>query len=324
MNIVLLQTQLPLQEIEHLLHEFPQYLFLSFTESTYKNLSQENWSQVEILYGSRMGEEELQRAHQLRWIHSPEQELNKLCIPAIEEKGNIIITAVKEENLHQVGEFVIGAILAFSKNFFHWQKADQHPNILWDSKWRESMWTLPGKKFLQIGLNKMGTEIAKRASELKMRVYGVDSRENFHPYCHKTFSYEHINSLLPDADIIAITLPKLGEHEGFLGEKELELMKEGSILVLIGNPKVIDEEALLAYSNKFRGILIDAMYQTPISSSSPLWKIQNLIITPDVSARPKTHESQAFAIFRYNLRQYIHSNFKDMRNTVNRTENLLL
>lgn len=325
MNIVLLQSPLSLQDIEHLLHEFPHYLFLSFTESSYKNLSQDNWSQVEILYGCRLTEEELAMAPQLRWIHCPSQELNKLCLPAIEDRGNLLLTAIKEENLNQIGEFVLGGILAISKNMFHWKDADLHPNVLWDSKWRENMWTLKGKNFLQIGIDKVGSEIARRASQMDMRVTGASPEATFHPHCSNTCSFSQLHAHVPQADIVCLSLPRTTAYEGFFGKAELALMKEGSILIILGNPKNVDEEALVAMceAGKFRGVLLDAMYQTPIPPSSPLWKAPNMLITPDVAPRPKAKQGASFATFRYNLRQYVHGNFKDMRNVLNKPKGIL-
>lgn len=92
-------------------------------------------------------------------------------------------------------------------------------------------------------------------------------------------------------------------------------MKQGSILIVIGSGGVdADALAQIAESGKFRGILIDASYQTPLPATSPLWNIRNIIITPEVASRPKSTERQAFRTFLYNLRQYLHGNFQDMRN----------
>lgn len=321
MNIVLLQTQLSLQDIEQLLQEFPHYLFLSFTEATYKNLSQDNWSQVEIIYGTRLAPEELAKAHQLHWVHCPDKDINRLCMNEIKERGNIIVTSVREENLRQIGEFVFTCTLAFSKNLFHFYDINHTPAHVWDSKWRDSMLTLYDKHFLQIGLGKPATEITRVAQQFGMRVWGMDSVRSFHPHCHQTFSYQELNTILPKADVICLTLPKTKEFEKIIGRPQLEMMKENAILILLGNPKAIDETALIevASKGKFKGILIDSMYQTPIPPQSPLWKLPNILITPEVSPRPKTREGQSFAVFRYNMRQYVHGNFKDMRNVVTQT-----
>src|ERR1700728_2106282 len=99
MNIVLLQNPLEQKEIELLLKEFPQYLFLPLSEATYKNMKADYWPQLEILYGVRLTKEELAKAHHLRWIHCPTRHLSRLCMDEIVKQGNILITNTPEENI---------------------------------------------------------------------------------------------------------------------------------------------------------------------------------------------------------------------------------
>jgi len=119
--------------------------------------------------------------------------------------------------------------------------------------------------------------------------------------------------------VVSLTIPYGKEGIAFkLGEQELALMKQDSILILLGTSRHINEEALyeLALEGKFRGILVDAYYQTAISPQSKLWSTPNLLLTPGVSARPKEPDREAFKLFRYNLRQYMHGNFSDMQNLI--------
>jgi len=318
MNIVLLQAKLSEEEIDQLLREFPQYLFLAFRETSYKNLGKEDWARVEVLYGNRLTAEELEMALQLRWIHSPVPNLNPLCLHEIDERGKIIITSMKEENATQIAEFVIGGVLAYAKNLFHWEDADRNPTSLWDSKWRESMWSLEGRTFLQIGLGVVGTEIARRAKDLGMHVWGVHEQKTFHPFCQKIFSMQELHSVLPAADVVSVALPRGKQKLNFIKRSELELMRDEAILSIVGMKNIVDEDALatLSKKGKFRGVLLDAYYQMPIAQSSKLWEAPNIIITPEVAPRPKTEKGESMRVFRYNLRQYLHSNFTDMRNVL--------
>lgn len=319
MNIVLLQAKMALTDIELLLEEFPQFLFLSFSESTYQSLSPENWAQVEIIYGSKLTSTDLAQAHQLHWIHSPDPDLNRLALKEIEKKENILITTVREENYHQVGEFVIGSILAFSKNLYHFHKADDRPANLWSSKWRDQMMTLKGSILIQVGLDRMGTEVARRGKEFGMQVWGVQKHKTFHPYCNKTFESKDLNELLPNGDVVVFNLPRTMNFEGAVSTQQLEAIKPGAIIIILGNPHLVDLEVLasLAEQGRFRGILIDVAYQMPLSQHSPIWRAPNCIITPDVAQRPKRKTAADIGAFRYNLRQYVHGNFKDMRGVVN-------
>lgn len=319
MNIILLQSRLSDEEVQKLIDEFPQYLFLAPTEVTYKNLGEAEWSRVEVLYGNKLTSDELEKAHQLRWIHSPLPNINPLCLSEIEKRGNLLVTSTKEINTAQIAEYVIAGVLAFAKNLFHWQEAKKNPLVLWDSKWRDSMWTLQGRTFLQIGLGSIGMEITRLAKDLEMQVYGVQEHISFHPYCKRVFSYAELDRVLPSADIVCIALPRGHQKEHWFKREEMELMKEDSILVISGYKGIIDEEALVEVAHrtgKFRGILLDAFYQVPVLPQSKLWSIPNIIITPEVAPRPRSAEKESYRLFRYNLRQYLHGNFTDMRNLI--------
>lgn len=319
MNTVIIQTPLIDAEITQLKKEFPQFEFIVIPRH---GVQEKIWQSAEVLFGERFTEEELMIASNLRWIHTPTPFIQRLCLKVIESKGNILISNTPESNVFQIGEYVMAAVLSFAKNLFHWKAADLFPPLLWDCKWRNNMWSLKGKIFLQIGLGKEGLEIAKRAQLAEMKVWGVEKLASFHPYCEKNFAFSDLDHLLPDADIVSLVIPygEMGSGLKF-DEKELNLMKEDSILIILGTTRHINEEALyqLSKGGKFRGILIDAYYQTAISPQSKLWTTPNLLLTPGVAPRPKAPDKEAYKLFRHNLRQYIHGNFLDMQNLIDPT-----
>lgn len=317
-NTILIQANLKPPLVEQLEKELSQYRILLSTDITNSNLTNEDWAHVEILYGSRLTSDQLKRAPLLRWIHSPTLSLKRLCMDEITTQGNILITTVSEENSIQVGEFVMGAILTFAKHFIDWKSAMSFPNVLWESKWRDSMWSLQNRKMIQVGFGKAGTEIARRAQQQGLEVWGVQEKQTFHPYCHKTFASSSLKEILPDADIVCLCIPGRESRKDFFRSEELHLMKEDSILIVIGPHDIVNAEDLaqIAATGKFRGILFDGPHRPAISLKSPLWNISGLLITPDVSSRPKTLSKQAFQAFHYNLRQYLHGNFDSLRNQV--------
>lgn len=318
MNIALLQATLSFAEVNRLILEFPQFLFLSYPESSFQEISEEHWSLVEILLSSHLTPYELSMAPQLRWLHCPSQSLQRLCIEEIQNQGNILVTNTREDNLVQIGEYVMAGVLAFAKNLFKWKESDKLPPLVWDSKWRHSIWTLKDKIFLQIGMGKPGTEIARQASDMGMKVWGMDQERAFHPHCVKSLSFEDLQAALVHADVVSICLPRDKSFTKWFGQEQLEAMKNDSILISVGSSRIIDEAALVevSRSGKFRGIVLDGEYQIPISAHSPVWELPDILITPEVAPRPKSSNSQTLRLFRYNLRQYVHGNYTDMKNLI--------
>lgn len=319
MSTVIIQFPLGEQEIHQLQREFPQLNIVHFPKNALADIPDETWEKADIFFGERLTEKNLEHAPDLRWIHTPSPLMQRLCLKNIEERGNVLISTTPEGNVSQISEFVIANVLAFAKNLFQWKAADQFPPLLWDCKWRNNMWALKGKTFLQIGLTQAGLEIARQAACIGMKVWGVDRLPSIHPHCEKNFSLSDLDTLLPEADVVSLTIPYgIDPIECRMGKKELTLMKTDSILCILGNNRHMDEEALheLASIGKFRGILLDAYFQTTISPKSKLWSISNLILTPGVAPRPKTIDREAFKIFRINLRQYLNGNYADMLNLI--------
>lgn len=315
MNIVLLQSPFPLSDTELLIKEFPQYIFLPVSPTSYNNLSDEHWGRIEVFFGNHISDDDCKKAHQLRWIHSPSPHLNRLKIAPLIDGGSLLVSATPEENTKQIGEFVLAAILAFAKNLFHWQNGQLSPLLVWDSKWRETMWSLRGRTLLQIGLDERGSEIARKCQEMDMRVIGALPHKTLHPFCHETVSFAEAQRALPSADVVCLCLPDNKQSVNFFNQADLALIKQDAILIVLGDYHAVDINAFADHVNggKLRGALFDCSYHTPPPPHSPLWTLPNVLVTPEIAPRPKNPEAQSFHIFLYNLRQYSHGNFKDMR-----------
>jgi D-2-hydroxyacid dehydrogenase (NADP+) len=312
MDIVYLQTPLFDYELEVLKKEFPQYRFL--VENS-KEIPPEEWKGIEILYGSRIKQDQLTNATNLRWIHSPALDLVNLPLKEISQHGNILVTNVGEENFLQIGEFVTAGIMAFAKNLFYWFEKGP-TKVLVEYPARNTVWSLKNRILLQIGLGKAGCEIAKRAKQLGMRVWGLQSNKSFHPDCHETFNEKDLHTILPAADVVSICLPWEQVRENVFDKAELELLKDDALLISIGPYNIVNEESLSNVASRLRGVLLDISSNPSLSKDSPLWRIPNILITPQIASFPESVIRQSFHIFHYNMRQYVHGDFKDMRHCI--------
>lgn len=306
MPSIYVQEPLKPQEIQELQQEFPHYQLLASCDTD------ESWSEIEILYGKFLTEENLARAPRLRWIHCPTRDTEGLDLKAIQSKESILITLSQGKDNLQIAELVMGAILAFGKHLFQWA---QNPPFddLQSTSLKETMWTLQNRILLQVGLGEVGSEIVRVGQNLGMKTWGVQQTRTFHPYCDKTFSSLHLHSLLPTADVVVHARQKVGTKQKLtFGQKEFELMKSDSIFILIGSPDTVDVEALyrVAKKGKFRGIFFDA----PASPS--LLEIPNFISTPSIASYPSLGEHKAFQIFRHNLRLFINGKINEMKNLI--------
>lgn len=316
MPAILIQENIDPSEIRHWEEIFPHSRFIIQIGET-APLREDEWADVEILFGCSLCKDVLPFATQLRWIHCATPDLSGLCWEEIQKRGNILITFTDEENQQQIGEYVFGSILAFAKNLFHWHSSRVIPSLLLQASWCSTMWSLDSRTMLQIGFSNIGKELVQRASQYGLRVWGVSERRSFRPLCHKTFSYEDIHSALPSADIVCLHLPPSLPARILFGERELARMKQDAILVLLGS-RGVDWQCLKnrVLVERLRGLIVDTPDLLPIPEADPFWTLPHILVTPGISVYPKKKAYQAVKNFTFNLRQYVQKNYGDMKNLV--------
>ncbi|MBN4066861.1 D-2-hydroxyacid dehydrogenase [Simkania negevensis] len=324
MPTVLLQGQLFPSEIKQLKQEFLRYDFFDLNDLPIEELPAAARQSTEIYYGQQLPKDALEQLSALHWIHIPSPSLQGVPLDEIYRRGSLLLTNTLGSSVQQVAEYAMGGLLYFAKNISLWQgmKRDNKEKI-WKSPHRESIWTLENKIFLQVGLARLGTEITKKANDWGMRIWGVQEKKTFHPHCQKTFSKDELQHVLPLSDIVSVCLPRRRKYHHWFKEEQFNLMKSGSILIVLGHGSAIDEAALVlaAETGKFRGIVIDAFEKAPLPSNSPLWNLPNTLISPEVAFLPyDTQKRTSFRLFRHNMRQFVRGNYTDMKNVISRLD----
>lgn len=310
MTKILFRSPIDDDEYDELKKNFPSIEFL-----IEESLEEAQWPFIEVLYSSKLSPQELAQARRLRWIHCPIDSIDELCFEQIKEKGDILLSIGTRRNVHQTAEFVLACILHFAKHISLWKQAPSDPLEFSDWALKDSMWTLQNKRVLQIGLGKVGTEITRLLSLLGAECWGVSKRYAFQPYCKKQFVFSELTSVLPAVDIVVVALPQKSSYKKILGSKELNLIKKGSLLVIVDKPGALDEKALEQFptENHLRGVVIDAWKSFP-PKTSPLWNRSNILLTPNISSYPPDLRDRSFSLFKKNLYSYLSQRYSEMRN----------
>ena len=89
-----------------------------------------------------------------------------------------------------------------------------------------------------------------------------------------------LDTLLPSADIIVLTVPLTDETRGLLNERRFALLKSDAVLVNIARGAVVDQTALLNHVDAIGGAVLDVFDEEPLAADSPLWDKPNVIVTP--------------------------------------------
>jgi phosphoglycerate dehydrogenase-like enzyme len=189
-----------------------------------------------------------------------------------------------------LGEWALFGILALTKGL---------PRLEADK--RERRWAhypvdeARGTTVLIAGLGEIGREVARLAEAFGMNV--LSTRRNV----------GDLDELLPRADSLVITLPLTDETRGMFNRRRIGLMKPGAIVVNIGRGPVVDEEALIEAlrSGHIRGAALDVYATEPLSADSPLWELDNVILSPHTAAQSVHENERIVELFADNLRRYL-------------------
>jgi len=150
--------------------------------------------------------------------------------------------------------------------------------------------TLYGQQLGIIGLGEIGRELALRAAALEMRiVYAQRHRLPGKIEERYRASYCAVDELLATSDCVSIHLPRSLATHGFIGRRELGIIKPGALLINVSQPQMIDREAVrqALASGRLGGFGLDTFYDEPGSADDPLLKFRNVIISPHLGGSPR-------------------------------------
>ena len=164
---------------------------------------------------------------------------------------------------------------------------------------------LAGKTLTIVGLGDIGRDIARAARGLGMRVLGVTRRGRPVREATRVYPVSAMPRALGEADFVVVLLPLTDATRGIIGATALDAMKSTAWLINIARGAVVDESALLAALEQKRiaGAVLDVFDREPLPPSHPLWKLDNVVVTPHISG-PSTPDEIA-PIFNDNLARYL-------------------
>ena len=140
-----------------------------------------------------------------------------------------------------------------------------------------------GSTVAVLGPGDIGGSYAKRMKNLGCTVIGIRRTNCERPvYLDEQYTIEELDAVLPRADVVAMAMPSTPQTRNLLNRERIARLKPDSILINVGRGDVLDEQALMhaLQEGKLRGAALDVFAKEPLPKDSPLWEIENLIITP--------------------------------------------
>jgi phosphoglycerate dehydrogenase-like enzyme len=276
---------------------------------------------VDILLAGFFSLELFKAAERLKWIQTLFAGVDTFLYPEV-VKSSVIITNASGVNSIAVSEQVIGMMLCLNR------KLQLFIRNQTERKWKTSdadliyqMDELSGKTAGLVGLGRIGSEIAKKAKCLGMKIIATrrDPSAPKPDYVDKLVPSENLKELLADSDFVIIQIPLTKDTEGMFGEKELHHMKRTAYLVNASRGNIIKEDELIRALKEgwIAGAALDTFATEPLPENSPLWNMRNVIITPHVAGLTPHYMERLTDLFCENLRRFM--NDKPLINIVNKS-----
>ncbi|WP_165354754.1 D-2-hydroxyacid dehydrogenase [Tropicimonas sp. IMCC6043] len=256
-------------------------------------------------YGS-LDPELLSQSGNLRWLQAP-----MAAPPAGFFFPELVAHPVEVTNFRgvyndHVATHAVAMLLGLARNLPVYMR--QQPTGTWDRHLADAdILHLPESTVLVIGVGGIGTEIGRMVAAFGARVIGIDPRRSD---CPEGITEIHppaqLDRLLPQADVVVLTLPHTPESEGMFGAERLALMKPSALLVNIGRGATVQlgplTEAL--QQGRLGGAALDVFEEEPLPSTHPLWREPKTILTPHVAVVGPYIPERRLAVLCENARRF--------------------
>lgn len=251
-----------------------------------------------------IGVEEVKAAKKLRWIYSYSAGVSEYMFPELVE-SEIVLTNGQVTTGPAIADHVLGFMLAFTKGI------TKHHERKLEARWGQvrgyPINELNGKTILILGFGGIGSQVAQRAQGFGMTILAIDPKDIDKPrYVRYIGKPDELHALLPQADFVACCVPLTKYTDRYFGKKEFDLMKPTAFFVNIGRGQVVNTNDLVEAlkSGIIAGAGLDVTDPEPLPADHPLWKLDNVIVTPHISARTPESGERRWMLLRENVRRF--------------------
>ncbi len=259
--------------------------------------------EIEIAAGS-FPRDLLPRARALRWFQQWGAGADWLMKHPEAAELDFVLTNASGVHAVPISEHIMAFLLSFARGFKRAQRAQDDRN--WQPS--EALFELAGKTMLLAGVGAIGARTAELARAFGMRVVGVrrDPAASVVAGVEAMYGPGDLTGLLPQADVVVLTVPLTQETQAMIGERELRAMKESAYIINIGRGGTIDEKALVKALQEgwIAGAGLDVFETEPLPETSPFWTMDNVLITAHYSGSTPHYNERALEIFVDNLERY--------------------
>ena len=244
----------------------------------------------------------------LRWVHATSagagEQVRKAALPP-EALERVTITTSSGVHAVPLAEFSILGLLAIAKElprFLEDQRKKVWPEV------RRPLPDLSGQTLFLVGLGEIGGQVARLGKALGMRTVGFRRTEGPPPeWVDEVHGPQRLSELAGQADAMVVSLPLTEQTAGLVDRATIERLPASCIFVNVGRGGVVDEPALIdaLRDRRIAGAVLDVFATEPLPEDSPLWTLDNVLVTPHAAALSARENERIVELFVDNLRRYL-------------------
>jgi phosphoglycerate dehydrogenase-like enzyme len=231
----------------------------------------------------------------VRWVHSRSAGLDKVLFPELVQSP-VPLTNGSGVFSPSLGEFALAAILYFAKDFRRMirnQEAGRWEQFLVEE--------IAGQTVGIVGYGDIGRAVASRVHAMGMRVLALKRHApaSPDPFIDQFFKPEELSQLLAQCDYVVVAAPLTPETHHMISDAAFAAMKPNAVVINIGRGPVIHQAALVRAlaAGSIKGAGLDVFEQEPIPSGDPIYKFENVLLSPHCADQTKDWLNQAMRFF---------------------------
>ena len=229
--------------------------------------------------------------------------VENVLFPALIE-SEIPLTNARGVFKRSLAEFVVTSVLYFAKDIGRMNRNKR------EEKWEPfTVDEIEGATVGIVGYGEIGKAAAEKCHALGMRVIATRRRGHLSekdPILDKAYPVEQRAELMAEADYVVVATPNTPETLNLIGEAEIAAMKPTGVIINVGRGPVISEEALIRalQEGRIKGAGLDVFTVEPLPAGNPLWKLENVLISPHTADNTRTWLEDAMRLFVANFKRF--------------------
>jgi phosphoglycerate dehydrogenase-like enzyme len=244
----------------------------------------------------------LEMSPHVRWIHSRSAGLDELIFPELAE-SNIVLTNGTGVFSQSLGEFALGAILYFAKDFRRMLRQQAA------GRWEQfDVEEIAGQTVGIVGYGDIGRAVAARVKAMGMKV--LANRRNIPATSDRLidryYRPQELHEMLALCDFVVVTAPLTEETRHMLSDAEFAAMKSNAVVINVGRGPIIDEAAILKAltTKRIKGAGLDVFEHEPLPPGHAFYKLENVLLSPHCADHTAEWMNDAMRFFLKQLAKF--------------------